>query len=174
MGMYNSHLSDKGKSLPKRGTVLVCGPGRTKQSFRERVNINSIISRYRKTGMLDQVAQNNGVFMDVSKYGDLHAAMQQIEEAKQAFLALPSDVRTRFGNDPAELVSFLQNDNNRAEAVELGLIDEAKVATGKKSGVANKATAKSDDDKSDGDKSSSVSAVTKQKKGKKAPEQTAD
>lgn len=31
---------------------LTCGPGKTKQSFAAQVNVNNIVARYHKTGML--------------------------------------------------------------------------------------------------------------------------
>ena len=42
--------------------------------------------------------------------------------ADDAFMALPAAVRERFNNDPAELVDFVSDVNNRSEAIDLGLI----------------------------------------------------
>ena len=42
-------------------------------------------------------------------------------------MALPSDVRSRFGNNPAELLDFLNDNSNYDEAIRLGLI-HAKVS----------------------------------------------
>ena len=39
-------------------------------------------------------------------------------------MALPSRVRRRFDNDPAELMEFLADEANREEAVMLGLIEK--------------------------------------------------
>jgi len=36
-------------------------------------------------------------------------------------MALPSDVRKRFSNDPAELIDFLADKKNDEEAIKLGL-----------------------------------------------------
>lgn len=52
-------------------------------------------------------------------------ANQMILAAEDAFLALPAKVRERFQNDPAKLIDFLQDDENKLEAEKLGLIDKA-------------------------------------------------
>jgi hypothetical protein len=38
-------------------------------------------------------------------------------------MALPAKIRARFDHDPNALLQFLQNDQNRDEAIQIGLID---------------------------------------------------
>ena len=38
-------------------------------------------------------------------------------------MTLPADLRKRFSNDPGQLLSFLENEDNRAEAIKLGLVN---------------------------------------------------
>jgi len=38
-------------------------------------------------------------------------------------MALPAQLRVRFDHDPVKLLEFLENDQNRDEAIQLGLID---------------------------------------------------
>ena len=42
--------------------------------------------------------------------------------ADAAFMAFPSSVRDRFGNDPSALFAFVHDSSNRDEAISLGLI----------------------------------------------------
>ena len=51
-------------------------------------------------------------------------AQETVIAAAEAFAALPSRVRQRFNNDPAELLEFLADESNREEAVFLGLIEK--------------------------------------------------
>ena len=46
--------------------VVICGPSRTKQSYRVFANINQIVKRYTKDGVFDNVAKTKGFFADVS------------------------------------------------------------------------------------------------------------
>jgi len=113
------------KVKPKVGVrpVVSCGKGRTKQSFKDRVNINKIIQKYQKTGLAEQLKVRDGVYMDVSRVGSLHESMEKVKYAEEQFLALPPAVRNRFQNSPLELVKFLENKENLDEAIELGLMD---------------------------------------------------
>lgn len=114
MGMY-------GKKEPK-----VYGPGRTKQSFAEQSDINRIILRFKKTGVLENASVRQGVFADVSQLGDYHSVVHRVRLAEEAFETLPSGVRKKFNNDPGQLLSFLGDPENRSEAVKLGLIEAPK------------------------------------------------
>lgn len=102
--------------------VVKCGPTRTKQEFRNETDINKVMARYFKTGFFDHVSRTAPVFADVSKVGDYASVVRRVKAAEDAFMALPAEVRLRFNNDPAQLVSFLQDPRNREEAVGLGLV----------------------------------------------------
>lgn len=95
----------------------------TKQSFRDDVNIHCIMDRYTKTGVLpSHPGQENFAFGDFSHGYDFQAAVQRIQDCRDDFALLPSRVRDRFGNNPTELLDFLADESNHAEAVELGIM----------------------------------------------------
>lgn len=93
----------------------------TQQQFAEECDINTIVKRFGLTGQLP-----NGINMpqsgDFTEVTDFHTAMNLVREAEQAFLQIPGDVRARFNHDPAEVMKFLDDDKNRAEAIALGFI----------------------------------------------------
>lgn len=96
-------------------------PSRTQQHLTTEVNIKDIIKRYKKTGHLPpQKPSFYGDFTDL----DYHEMSNKIALAQQAFEAIPSDLRSRFGNDPARLLKFLSDSSNHDEAIKLGLIQE--------------------------------------------------
>ena len=39
-------------------------------------------------------------------------------------MALPAQIRSRFENDPAKLIDFLDNSENLDEAIKLGLVSK--------------------------------------------------
>jgi len=62
-------------------------------------------------------------FGDFTTGNDFRETLHSVMEAEESFAALSSQVRKRFDNDPSKLMDFLNNEENRKEAIELGLID---------------------------------------------------
>jgi phage internal scaffolding protein len=104
----------------------------TKQSFRDECNINTIMARYEKTGVLVdplQMRQVKPLFDDFSNIPDYQEAQNAIIEAENLFNALPSSIRKRFGNDPALLLDFMSDPDNYDEAVRLGIVSKSETET---------------------------------------------
>lgn len=100
-------------------------PSMTQQHFKDEADINFIMARYQKTGVLvDPLTQTTRkpIFDDFSELGDFRDHQQAILDAQERFMALPSSIRARFANDPAELLEWLSNPANKEEAMELGLM----------------------------------------------------
>jgi len=97
------------------------GEGRTKQSFAEESNINLIMAKYEKTGMLDHLNTHRGDYANFIGAEDYHTSMNLIREAGEAFMTIPAGVRARFDNDPARFLAFVQNEKNLDEMIEMGL-----------------------------------------------------
>lgn len=96
--------------------------GRTKQSHKDECDINTIMARYIKTGLIDFVNQHQPQYGDVTGI-EYQSAMDIIATGNTMFEELPAEWRKRFGNDPAVFLDFVQNPANRAEAIELGIIN---------------------------------------------------
>lgn len=100
-------------------------PSRTKQSFKDECDVNKIMQRFKKTMGAEYLSRFNGYtggqFGDFSMVSDYRSAIEQVSQAKGVFEALPAKVRSRFGNDPAEFLDFVQNPKNVDELVNLGL-----------------------------------------------------
>lgn len=95
-----------------------------KQSFKDETNINTIMAKYQKTGIVEHVQKVQGSYGDFSNVQEYQLSLNQVIEAQEAFDQLPALIRKRFNNDPAHLMSFLEDDKNRDEAIKLGLIDQ--------------------------------------------------
>jgi phage internal scaffolding protein len=97
-------------------------PSLAQQHMKDECDINVIVERFGVTGQLPQnpVSPQYGDFSGVTDY---HSALNQINATMDDFMALPAQLRVRFDHDPVKLLEFLQNDQNRDEAIQLGLID---------------------------------------------------
>jgi len=84
------------------------------------VDINSIMKKYRVTGFLESDA-SEGQYGDFTDACDFHTMKNRIIEAESDFARLPAYLRTRFNNDPGQLLAFLDDPENLSEAQELGL-----------------------------------------------------
>lgn len=109
----------------RKRVVLECGPTRTKQSFREQVNVNSIIARHRKSGMLDHVNGKQPFYGDVSNIRSYQEALNVVNTASELFNGMSASIRRRFDNDPLRMIEFLQDPRNLQEAQELGMVAKA-------------------------------------------------
>lgn len=93
---------------------------RTQQHFRDECDINVLVARFARTGVPEAPpAPPMSVFDDVFDY---QSAMQTIIDARASFAGLPSKLRARFQNDPAQFLNFVYDSSNRDEAISLGLV----------------------------------------------------
>lgn len=98
-------------------------PDRTDQSQAADCDINNIVRRYKKTGQISHLAKSKGVYADLSLLPDtLLDAHMMIQQASDAFMQLPAEVRKKFRNDPEEMIQFLNDPKNSEEAIKLGLL----------------------------------------------------
>ncbi len=113
-------------------------PSMTQQQFKDDADINNIIAKFEVTGVLVdplQPATRAPQFGDFSDMPSYQEAQNVLVQARNAFMALPSDIRERFGNDPARYFDFVQNlkegGDDYVEAVRLGIIDKPLVDSAK-------------------------------------------
>lgn len=104
-------------SVPSR----VSTPSRTRQEFARECDINFIVARVGAgLEVFPPVDSQYRDFSDVpNNYEDM---LNSIIDAQERFSMLPSALRDRFGNDPSKLLAFLRVEENREEAIRLGLV----------------------------------------------------
>ncbi len=98
------------------------GKSLTRQSEMAACDINNIMAKYEKTGVLP-VEGREAFYADVSMMGDYRSALENVRMADEAFMSLPAKVRSKFDNDPAGFLDFCSDPANRDEMVEMGLIE---------------------------------------------------
>lgn len=96
---------------------------RTKQSFKDECDLNQIIERYARTGVLDHMSSTTPKYIDCTTVSDYQTAMTAITEAQDQFAALPARVRRFFDNDPEQFLAAFENPDMRDDLLDLGLIE---------------------------------------------------
>lgn len=96
--------------------------GRTKQSFRDEVDINQIVARARAGQAVTHLAGKVPQYMDVSDVGDYKSALDMLRSADRFFEGLPSRIRLGFDNDPAKFLDAMETPEGRGVLEELGLV----------------------------------------------------
>lgn len=104
---------------------------RAKQQFKDECDINKIVARYpdlnsesyqrQVAGIL---ATNPELFSEYDSAMDYASAVSIVDRAREQFETLPATLRERFSQDPFEFLNYVNNENNRSEAIKLGLLKE--------------------------------------------------
>lgn len=99
---------------------------RTQQNQKDDADINTIVRRFGLTGELPKavVLPQYGDFTSLTDY---QTALNAVMAAQEQFMVLPAYIRNRFQNDPQMLLEFCADENNREEAIKLGLIEKTDV-----------------------------------------------
>lgn len=116
---YNYDMNAAGDESGLRCT----DPTRTKQSFKEECDINTLVERFAITGEIP-AADRVPLPIDVGTGMDFKDAMNQVVAARESFDQLPAKVRARFDNDPARFLDFVHEDDpdNKLQLKKWGLL----------------------------------------------------
>lgn len=101
--------------------VLNCKEGKTEQHHAPGLKPRAILEKYSK-GFPVKVTP--GKFGNYSNGMDFQQSMQYQAQVKSYFEKLPSEMRQNFKNDFRNLYDFMSKEENRDEAVKLGLIEK--------------------------------------------------
>lgn len=93
----------------------------TEQSHKDATDINKIIAKFDKTGLITHVSKFEAHFGDLQAI-DFKEAQDLVNNSMKMFNELPSKIRDRFENSPENLLAFMADPLNRDEAIELGII----------------------------------------------------
>lgn len=119
-----TEIKDAEGNFVRRKVQFMCeGPSRTEQSHKKKVNINTIVKKIQK-GVMPPL-RSGGVYGDFTGVPEYQDSLNRVNDAMNDFMALPSDIRKRFDNDPAKLIEFISKEENRQEAERIGLIPKS-------------------------------------------------
>lgn len=116
------------KRSVKRFQTHFEGESKTEQSHKSECEIDNIIAKHHKTGAVTHVNKHQPNYGNASGQ-DFLSAMLVVTEAQQMFQELPSNVRNKYNNDPAQFLDAVQDPAKESELVELGILPNRKVRT---------------------------------------------
>jgi phage internal scaffolding protein len=99
-------------------------PGKTEQSHKKACDINNIMARFVKTGVIEHENKHQPQYGDFYTATDFTQSMQIVAEANSIFAELPAEKRKEFNNDPAEYLAHIEEkgtiiDDNQEEKKEV-------------------------------------------------------
>lgn len=107
-----------GKSPHIRFTM----PSMTEQYHRDEVDINTIIAKYQRTGVLGTPTQVRETFFgDFTNVDTKFEAALALKDAEHRFMDLPSNVRAAFDHDALKFMKALNDDSQISKLVSLGI-----------------------------------------------------
>lgn len=107
------------------------GESRTQQHFKDEVNINNIIKRYNKTGVISHVQRAQARYGDFTQMADYCENLDMVAKAQQGFEQLPAEVRNHPGikNSLGNFMEFMKKAENKEQLQKWGFVkaDEPKI-----------------------------------------------
>lgn len=101
--------------------------GLTEQCHKDLCDIEKILDRYDRTGLITHVNKAKANYGDFTLVNEYQESLNLVLEAQDAFDDLPSAIRKRFGNDPGAFFEFVTNPDNGGELVKMGLANAPEV-----------------------------------------------
>lgn len=95
-----------------RVTLKFIKPGRTRQEFKDECDLNQIMKRFTKHGVLPGNMKNSPQYLDVANLPDLQTSLHIMQEAQNAFMRLPAEVRKNFDHDAVQFATFAAKAEN--------------------------------------------------------------
>lgn len=112
----------------------------TVQSEADECDINKIVERFAKTGILPSNTRGEGLFFDVADAPTFQEAIHIVKTAEETFAQLPSNVRDYFANNPVNFLTEFEKGNKELfERLGLTEASPASSDTNSKAGEEGKA-----------------------------------
>mgnify|MGYP000524301856 CR=1 FL=1 len=110
-----------GSKSPRRVKFFTEGETRTRQEFAKECDINEIMKKYKKGELVQHVKEYGGRYGEFVAI-DFKQAMDTVAEAQSMFETIPSNIRSKFDNDPGQFLKFATDAKNADEMREMGLV----------------------------------------------------
>lgn len=105
-------------SIPR--VTIKTGKGITKQANKDECDVNLILAKYQKTGIITHRQQFEPQYDDATGV-DFQTAMNLVKSSEAMFNELPSSVRRQFRDSPIEFMNFVNDPANQDAMIEMGL-----------------------------------------------------
>lgn len=97
--------------------------GKTEQHHKAECDINNVIKKYDKTGLITHVNTAKATYGDYTDINEYQESLNIVIKAENAFMEMPSSIRKKFGNDPGLFMEFISNPDNLEEMITLGIAE---------------------------------------------------
>lgn len=116
------HFKGFDESRERRLPTVIAGESKTLQNFKDECDINNIMKKFERTGMLNHAKAFEGGYGDFTDTPvDFQEAMNIVLRAEEMFATVPAKVRKEFDNDAGKFLSFVEDPANLERCRELGL-----------------------------------------------------
>ena len=95
--------------------------GLTEQHHKADTDINNIIRKYDRTGLIQHVNRATAAYGDYTESNEYQDALNVVLAADRSFMGIPSHIRAKFDHDAGKFFEFATDPQNASEMVELGL-----------------------------------------------------
>lgn len=99
------------------------GPARTKQAFAEECDVNSIMQKYQKEGVITHVTKHQANYGFASS-NDFRESVELMGKANDMFAELPSSTRKKFDGSVENFLDWVQDPENASQLDEMGALTE--------------------------------------------------
>ena len=113
-------MKNRIKDMRKRKQIKF-SKGLTRQEFKDECQIDNIIEKYTKTGILNHVNKYEPQYGEATQH-DYKSAMDLVVSAQAMFDDLPAQVRAEFNNDPGDFLDFVSKPENVDKFEDVGLV----------------------------------------------------
>lgn len=116
----------RNKYSPRIAVIAPADPdgGLTQQHFKEAVDINNILAKYRKTGIIEHVKLAKERYGDFTELGEYAVHLDKVAKAQQAFESLPAELRNQFKNSIPGFFEYIQKEENFDQCVQWGIFEK--------------------------------------------------
>lgn len=105
--------------LDENGDEL--SPSPTIQSAKAECDINNVIKKYDKTGLITHVQKSAAAYGDFSEINEYQESLNIVKNAQKSFSEIPAAIRSQFANNPGQFYEFVTDPKNNERLVEMGL-----------------------------------------------------
>ena len=113
-------MSKTNTQIKREHSILFTQKSKTQQHSKDEVDVNKIMERYTRTGVIDHVNKHQPFYGDIPS-DSYHESMNIVADANSMFQELPATVRKYFQNDPSNFLSYVQDPDNAEKLQEMGL-----------------------------------------------------
>jgi phage internal scaffolding protein len=99
----------------------------TEQCHKDECDINYILRKYDKTGLITHVNNAVAEYGDYTEINEYQESLNMVIKAQNAFDELPSNIRKKFGNDPGAFFEYATNPDNKDGMIEMGLANAPQI-----------------------------------------------